>query len=134
MGIGASTARKQTVRLSRPPAQVVDSKASKSGSLTSIVDSNSILKCLKHLNQLRDCWSCLTGDKSARKSQDALTQAQWHGYWCQHCAQTDGKPVKTVRQAALHSTLLCSTLHPALYALRRALPYWWCYDSVASRR
>ena len=48
------------------------------------MDSNSILKCLKHFNQLRDCWSCLTGDNSARKSPDGLTRAQWHGYSMHH--------------------------------------------------
>ena len=45
-----------------------------------VVDSNSILKCLKHFNQLRDCWSCVLGDTLARKSQDAVTWAQWHGF------------------------------------------------------
>ena len=44
------------------------------------MDSNSILKCLKHFNQLRDCWSCVIGDRLARKSPDTVTWAQWHGY------------------------------------------------------
>ena len=60
--------------LARSCARVADSTASKSGSLTSIevilrriceVDSNSILKCLKHFIQLCDCRSYLKGDNLA---------------------------------------------------------------------